>query len=114
VNNAVEVVITWEEFREKWDGRQNLLLRSEMFPHFFTPSSMEKVLDEVRRHEKTRIQPAYLNDQTSFYATKVDDVFSEFAYYPIEQALKTPAGVANFEARNFAVFFYSCAQTNIG
>lgn len=102
MNEGVEVVTTWEEFRRKWDGRQNLLLRGEMFPHSFTPPGMETVLDEVRKHEKTRIQHAYLNEQTSFYATKVDDFFPEFVDLPIEQALKTPAGVANFEARNFA------------
>ena len=98
-DQIIEVVTSWQEFREKWAGgekRQNFLLRGEMFPFRFAPPPLENVIEALREEPSTRILKGF--SHTEF----LNEPFPEFRDFPIAEARQSSANVAHFDACRFA------------
>jgi hypothetical protein len=93
----IEVVTTWEEFRNKWDSRQNFILRGEIFPHQFNPAALETVVDTIRSEEQARV----LKGRTGLMSSYVQEPFPEYRNLPIDEAIRCPVSLTHFELNRF-------------
>jgi hypothetical protein len=99
MSNEIAIVTTWEEFREKWmggAGRQNFLLRGEVFPCHFESPPLQKILEEVCANESTRILRGVGSKEEK------PGPYPDFDQLPLEQAVNAKALVAHFDAQDFA------------
>ncbi len=96
----IETVARWVDFREKWQGRQNFLLRGEVFPFRYTPPSLAEVVEAVRRNERARIVTGLPADRPEATTTS-SSTYLDFRDLPIEQAVRAPVQMSHFELNEF-------------
>jgi hypothetical protein len=96
MQNAIEAVSTWDEFRRKWDSRQNFILRGEVFPFQYDAPALKPVIEALRHNEQTRI----LRDCGGL-DVNLQIPYSEFRDLPLAEARHTRAKLAHFELRDF-------------
>jgi hypothetical protein len=92
----IAVVTTWDEFREQWDSRKNFILRGEVFAPQYTAPPLPRVIEEVRRHENSRM----LHNQV--IGATVKGPYPEFLEMPLDDATQAEALLAHFDAAEFA------------
>ena len=95
----IEIVTTWDEFRDKWTGseqQQNFLLRGEVFPFQFAPPPLQTVIEALRKEPSTRVLKGFTHTDL------LNEPFPEFRDLPIQEAMRASANVAHFDVRHFA------------
>ena len=99
MSQQVEVVTTWDEFRRKWDSRQNFILRGEVFPFQIIPPGAREVVEALRRNEITRI--LHGRDCSSPLDMTLHH-FPEFRELSLDDAVSRRAALAHFDLRDFS------------
>lgn len=96
----IDRVTTWSDFRDKWKGRQNVLLGGEVFPYRFPSPPLARVVDDVRQNEHARIvtgRPADKPEATSM----TDSNYLDFRQVPVEEAVRSRVQLTHFEVNEF-------------
>lgn len=110
MNNEIEVVTSWDEFREKWTGdpgRQNFLLRGAMFPFQMQVSPLDEVLQALIENNTTRILKFRDIETTEDGSTLAPaDSYNELRELPrsemLDAARQPGVAIAHFDACDLA------------
>ena len=90
----MEEVAGFEQFRQVLKGKVAHRAGGEVFPFALTPPDLGKVVDEVRKHPKTRIARGMRGDRL---AQSLEDVEGDFKALPLAEAIRTPIHLSLFE-----------------
>ena len=89
-------VANWPEFQKRWSGATNFLMSGECVPFAFDFPPLPQVVEEIRRDPEARITPGAKGAKMD-----MTDVAAQFRALPIEQAMRSPFGLAHFRLSAF-------------
>lgn len=92
----VDMVTTWEQFRQDWSDLQNFFVGGEVLPYRLPSPSLEDVVDTIRRDEKTRIVTGEKNK-----ALVLKDIAAEFRALPVAEAVQAKVQMSHFDIGRF-------------
>jgi hypothetical protein len=97
---VIDTIATWDEFRQKWKGGQNILLRGEVFPYTYASPPLSQVIDAVRQNERARIVTGRRAERPEA-TSMTSSTYLEFRDLPIEEAVRAPVQLSHFEVNEF-------------